>query len=75
MDKKNKKKLSERLIGVFLSLVIINFTVFFVKGFAELIQNQSPYIITFYGFVTIFFVWKLGDFLKEALNLIFNKKT
>jgi len=74
MDKKNKKKMSERVIGIFLSLVIINFTVFFIKGFAELIQNQSPYVITFYGFVTIFVVCKLGDFLKEALNLIFNKK-
>ena len=74
MTKKIKKKMSERIIGIFLSIVIINFTVFFVKGFAELIQNQSPYVITFYGFVTIFIVWKLGDFLKEALELIFNKK-
>ncbi len=74
MDKKNKKKISERVMGVFLSLVIINFTVFFVKGFAELIKGQSPYIITFYGLVTVMVVWKLGDSLKEALELVFNKK-
>lgn len=74
MVKKIKKKMSERIIGIFLSIVIMNFTAFFVKGFAELIKNQSPYVITFYGFVTILVVWKLGDFLKEALELIFNKK-
>ena len=74
MDKKNRKKFSERIIGIFLSIVIINFTVFFVKGFAELIQNQSSYVITFYGFVTILVGWRLVDFLKESLNLIFDKK-
>ena len=69
---KQKNKWYNRIVGVGLTLIGIFWTYFFIQGFVELIENQTAGIITFYGLVAVFIIWRLGDFLKFSLNLVFN---
>ena len=68
------KRIKEIIGGVALSLLILTTTVLFVKGFAELIKNQSAYVVVFYGVLAITGVWYLGEMLIEPLELIFNRR-
>ena len=69
---KQKNKWYNRVVGVGLTLIGIFWTYFFIQGFVELIENQTARVITFYGLVAVFIIWRLGDFLKFSLNLVFN---
>jgi len=69
---KQKNKRHNRIIGVGLTFIGIIWTYFFIQGFVELIENQTAGIITFYGLVAVFIIWRLGDFLKFSLNLVFS---
>jgi len=69
---KQKNKWYNRIVGVGLTLIGIFWTYFFIQGFVELIENQTEGVITFYGLVAVFIIWRLGDFLKFSLNLVFN---
>lgn len=69
---RQKNKWYNRIVGVGLTLIGIFWTYFFIQGFVELIENQTAGIITFYGLVAVFIIWRLGDFLKFSLNLVFN---
>ena len=69
---KQKNKWYNRIVGIGLTLIGIFWTYFFIQGFVELIENQTAGIITFYGLVAVFIIWRLGDFLRFSLNLIFN---
>ena len=68
------KRIKEIIGGVALSLLILTTTVLFAKGFAELIKNQSAYVVVFYGVLAITGVWYLGEMLIEPLELIFNRR-
>jgi len=68
------KRIKEIIGGVALSLLILTTTVLFGKGFAELIKNQSAYVVVFYGVLAITGVWYLGEMLIEPLELIFNRR-
>ena len=69
---KQKNKWYNRIVGVGLTLIGIFWTYFFIQGFVELTENQTEGVITFYGLVAVFIIWRLGDFLKFSLNLVFN---
>jgi len=71
---KQKNKLWNRIAGVGLTLIVIWWTYFFVQGLAELIENQTAGVITFYGLVAVFIIPRLGDFLKFSLNMVFNQE-
>ena len=55
---KQKNKWYNRIVGVGLTLIGIFWTYFFIQGFVELIENQTAGIITFYGLVAVFIIWR-----------------
>ena len=73
-QKAERKKIWNRIAGVGLTLIGIWWTYFFIQGFVELIENQTAGVITFYGLVAVFVIWRLGDFLKFSLNMVFNQE-
>ncbi len=69
-----KKRIKNKLFAIFWIILLITITFTFVKGFAELVQNQSTYVTMFYGIITIFFVLQLSDWLKSPLDTLFNQQ-
>ncbi len=63
----------KRLVGIVCSVFIIFITVGFVKYYAQLIQGLDLTGITFYSVITIIIVFKLGDWVRESSELIFEK--
>ena len=70
-----KQRTKEIIGGIILVLFILTTTVLFVKGFSELIQNQSPYVIVFYAVLAMIGVWKIGDMLRLPLEFIIKKSS
>ena len=68
-----KQRTKEIIGGIILTLFILITTVFFVKGFAELIQYQSPYVIVFYAVIAMTEIWYLGEMLRLPLEFIIRK--
>ncbi|HDZ60191.1 MAG TPA: hypothetical protein ENH46_00635 [Candidatus Pacearchaeota archaeon] len=67
------KKIWDKFAGVISIFTIFLLTWIFIKGFAELIENQSIYVIIFYMLVCMMVCWKLSKVLLISLNKVFNK--
>ena len=69
---KNKKEL---IVAIVFCLFILNMMVWFVKGYAELIQDSSVGKLTFFSVIVIYFTFKLGNSLARGFEDIFIKDT